>query len=846
MENIREHVYLAALLHDIGKFYQRADIGSVDGSRYLTSSVKNLENMLLPSFNGVKSHKHALWTAQFIVENEAVFKNLVGSDIVDLRDRNNLIQISAGHHLPFSQQSSLGKIIKEADSLSSGMDRDSEIAFKDAQDETETGWDAFRRKRMSSILESIGLTKEELEKKKNWYHIPVEAITLAKRFFPNNSFDTAPDYEKLWFDFVRDFKFIQADTYRAFSETLLNLLFKYAGCIPASTVHFPDVSLYDHSKMTAALAVCLYDYEQENSKNPNPFLVIGADFSGIQPYIYQIVSKYAGKNLKGRSFYLRILADAVVKYILKELNLFQSNIIYNSGGSFYLIAPNTGFVRDKIVQIIETIEQKMFDAHGATLFLALDYVALSKEALMSRNGENLAQVWADLFQKRDNKKNRKFSHIVANNYADFFEPMHFGIETDRITGEGISQHEKTRNVEEIGRVKQLTYQQIELGKRLRDSDILAVSEGEVPYWRDKNPIEPAGLGFFFYLLKKGDLKQLKQQLRGSADRISIITLNGKDGNCEFMYGDSDNDLMVQGVNNIYGLEFYGGNLFDGATFDEFCKKESEDAFRRLGILRMDVDNLGHIFQKGILRERATLSRYAVLSRSFDYFFSGYINTIQQEVASDTSFIVYSGGDDLFIVASWEDAIELAKRIQSDFHAFTCYNPEFSLSGGIAIVTPKFPIMKGAKESEEEEKLAKSHECAGKMKNALSFMDTPFNWEEEFPVVESLKNKIVGLVKAKELPKSFIGKVLQHTTNAKIENHKITNLRIFWLIPYDMGRMVDRNTSIESKQLIDNYKKEVCSKQATKLNDTPIRTLYHSLELWAFAARWAELEIRTNE
>jgi CRISPR-associated protein Csm1 len=55
-----------------------------------------------------------------------------------------------------------------------------------------------------------------------------------------------------------------------------------------------------------------------------------------------------------------------------------------------------------------------------------------------------------------------------------------------------------------------------------------------------------------------------------------------------------------------------------------------------------------------------------VSRSFDYFFSGYLNTIQQEIAPDTSFIVYSGGDDLFNVASWEDAIELAKKIRSDF------------------------------------------------------------------------------------------------------------------------------------------------------------------------------------
>ena len=846
MKNVREHIYLAALLHDLGKFYQRADTGSTDSSKYLTSSVKNLENALLPSFNGIRSHKHALWTAQFIIENEIVFKNLVGSDIADLRDKNNLMQVSAGHHLPFSQQSSLGKIVKEADSLSSGMDRDSEIALKDAQDESEAGWNDFKKKRMSSVLESIGLTKEELERKNDRHHIPVESITLTNRYFPSKNFDTIANYEKLWFDFVRDFKLIQANTYRAFSETLLNLLFKYAGCIPSSTVHFPDVSLYDHSKMTAALAVCLYDYEQENNKTPNPFLLIGADFSGIQPYIYQIVSKYAGKNLKGRSFYLRILADAVVKYILKELNLFQANIVYNSGGSFYLIAPNTVFVREKLAQIIDTIEQKMFKAHGTTLFLAIDYVTLSKDALMHRNGENLTEAWDDLFQKRDNKKNRKFSYVIKNNYADLFEPMHFGIETDRVTGEGISQQDNTHKVEEVGCVKQLTYQQIELGKRLRDSDILAVSEGEVPYWRDKNPIEPAGLGIFFYLLKKDDLKQLKQQLRGSADHISIVTLNGKEGNCEFMYGDSDNDLMMQGVNNIYGLDFYGGNIFDGNSFDKFCKKEGEDAFRRLGILRMDVDNLGSIFQEGILPDRVTLSRYAALSRSFDYFFSGYINTIQQEVAPNTSFIVYSGGDDLFIVASWQDAIELAKRIRYDFRLFTCHNPAFSLSGGIAIVTPKFPIMRGAKESEGEEMLAKAHNCDGKMKNALSLMLTPLNWEEEFPVVEQLKSKIVELATQETLPKSFIGKVLQHKANAEIENHKIGNLRISWLIPYDMGRMVDRNTSVGSKHLIDNYKKEVCGRQAIKLNGIPVKTLYHPLELWAFAARWAELEIRTNK
>ena len=100
--------------------------------------------------------------------------------------------------------------------------------------------------------------------------------------------------------------------------------------------------------------------------------------------------------------------------------------------------------------------------------------------------------------------------------------------------------------------------------------------------------------------------------------------------------------------------------------------------KRLGVLRMDVDNLGKIFQGGISPERATLSRYSALSRSMDYFFSGYLNTIWQEVAPEQSIIIYSGGDDVFIVGSWEQTIAIAKRIKEDFRKFSCGNPNFSI------------------------------------------------------------------------------------------------------------------------------------------------------------------------
>lgn len=845
MGNIREHIYLAALLHDIGKFYQRADTGSVASSIKLDQEVKNLELMLLPSYKGRTTHKHALWTAQFIIDNRSVFNSLVGSNLSDLSDKNNLIQLSAGHHLAYDQQSELGKIIKEADSLSAGMDRSSDLALKDEQDERETNWDSFKKKRMLSILETIGLTTEQIQEKSNWHHYPVEKLTLSKGFFPKKEFDGTPDYTKLWNEFNRDFKFIQSNTYRAFSETLLSLLFKYTSTIPASTIHFADVSLFDHLKTTAALAVCLYDYEKDKEKYDNPFLLIGADFSGIQNYIYQIVSKYAGKNLKGRSFYLRLLSDALVKYILKRLNLFQSNVIYNSGGSFYILAPNTSYVRKELTDIMDTIEQKMFDDHGTTLFVALDYVEMSKDTLMNRNGKSINDSWGELFLKRDKKKLNRYSNLILSNYHNIFEPTLYGIETDVITGEGIYKNEKTKIIAEVGKVKYTTYQQIELGKKLRESEIMIISEVEIPYWKDKNPLQPLGLGFYFYLLKRSELRQMKDELRASADKVSIITFNGESGNCDFMYAGQSDDMLMHGINNIFGLEFYGGNIFDGKTFDEFCRKDNPDVYKRLGVLRMDVDNLGSIFQSGIQKDRSTLSRFSALSRSFDYFFSGYLNTIQQDIAPTNSFILYSGGDDLFIVGSWDKSIKLAKQIRKDFDLFACGNSNFSVSGGIAIVAPKYPIMKASSESDVEEKRAKNHTVNELSKNSISFMSTPLNWDKEFPIVERLKDKIVKLISEKKLASSFIGKILQHRASAKIERHKITNLKTFWMVPYDLGRMVSRNTDFEVKEVIDNCKTEICGNRNT-LDGAPIITSYHAIELWAFAVRWAELEIRTNK
>lgn len=832
MDNtVREHLYLAALLHDIGKFYQRADTGSVSGSKYLKPVITELSGTLLPVYKGNYSHKHCLWTAQFIEDYSSVFQRLTSNPLNDLTDKDNLINLSAGHHLSFQQQTELGKILKKADSLSSGMDRDSDDAMKDDQDES--GWDSFKKKRMVSILQDIH--KNRVEKRR---HLPLCSVKLGKEYFPDIA-DNIPDYASLWSDFKKEFNLIQANTYHAFAETLLSLLFKYTTAIPASTINFPDVSLYDHLKTTAAIAICLYDYQRQPASE-NPFLLIGGDLSGIQNYIYQVISKYAAKNLKGRSFYLRILSDAIVRFILKELHLFQSNVIYNSGGSFYILAPNTEEVKSKLKETISVIENNLFRSHGVSLFVAVDFVEMSEDSLMHRNGKSLRRVWKDLFEKRDAKKQTKFASVIKEGYERFFMPMGGERLHDSITGEEFLKEEQahTRELDEEGKelqLREITFRQIQFGKNLRESDLMVVSEDEIPYWNDKGFISPADLGFYYYLLKFADVEKMKEQLRASADKVSIVSLNGgRMLDCNFM-------RSIDGLNNIYSLEFYGGNLYSGKTFDQMCENES---FSRLGVLRMDVDNLGSLFQSGIEERRATLSRYTALSRSLDYFFSGYLNKIQQEIDKENTFIIYSGGDDVFIVGRWGKTIEIAERIRTDFKTYTCENPAFSISGGIAIVGDKFPIMKGAEESDKEEKNAKNHTCAGSEKNALSFMGTPLNWDEEYEVVKRLMEEIRVFTEQNWLPKSFISKVLSHALNAQIENHTIKKVKTFWMLTYDLSRMKDATKESACKELINNCILEVCGNKET-LNGEKIKTDYHPLELWAFAARWAELEIRTS-
>src|SRR5690554_7065581 len=105
MQKERQKIYLAALLHDIGKFYQRADEPYWESSK-LKETSKKLADVICPQNDKGEvtfpTHQHVIWTNDFL---ENILEEKLGSlgyavNPFDKRKSNddNLINLSVYHH----------------------------------------------------------------------------------------------------------------------------------------------------------------------------------------------------------------------------------------------------------------------------------------------------------------------------------------------------------------------------------------------------------------------------------------------------------------------------------------------------------------------------------------------------------------------------------------------------------------------------------------------------------------------------------------------------------------------------------------------------------------------------
>lgn len=775
-------IILAALLHDIGKFWQRT-------GEKLTSEDEKLLGDCCP-YSKEKdnyTHQHVLYSGRFIREYFTKRWEMV----------ENIVLY---HHLPqnaIKHYRYLTKIVTLSDWLSSGERR--------GREEEETGDPS--KEPLVSIFSRIKITGDIPET-----YFPL--VRLNKDFshlFPKLNKKEAirtDSYKTLWSQFENEVKLLDFNTpFETFINQLLCLLEKYTLFIPVATYRDkPDLSLYHHLKTTAAIASCLYqlkvseeDLDQilESFKESNKAslqkevcLLVTGDISGIQDFIYSVTSEDALKGLRGRSFYIQLLSETVAKYILRSFNLYPCNLLYAGGGHFYILLPLTREVREDLQDIEKEMDKLLLKAHRGRLSVIL---ASHPIRLIDFHQKEFGNVWEKTGGVLAREKRRKFGSLLSEK-EEFFKilgPFEEGGERKacKVCGEELSGGEEG----ECSLCKSFA----ELSSNLAQARFL---EEEMI-----SPKPLKGLPKTWYEIFEAMGRRYFPEVHKPQQSLVI-------NSTEFLSQER----------RYKGFCFLNRRapLVEGGikTLDEFAR--DSQGVNNWGVFRADVDSLGEIFSKG-LGEDKTISRMAMLSHLLSLFFSGYIESLASEY-KDKIYVVYSGGDDLFVVGSWSALPDFAQKIYNEFRRFTSNN--FTLSGGIFIApSEKFPLYQAADSAGEVLEEAKK-----RGKDRITFLDLeePMPWKE-FREVEKVKDKIVELIDD-GIPKALLFMLYSSWDEKELVKEGKVSMHRIWRLLYAFKRLKER---YEEKAVeLDELEKMVVIEKDLK----PYLNI---------AVRWAELLTR---
>jgi CRISPR-associated protein Csm1 len=782
MNDHKSTLYKAALLHDIGKFWQRTK--------------EQLRWTAHPKLS-------ELFTTVWLEDEE-----------IDFFVRHHHEKDLRGKKTEDPWLKTLAGIICEADTLSSGE------RSKDVR--------SFELRPMHSIFDHYHYDSS-IQKVRHFQ--PIGSFTPTNYTMPVFLADFKEElhrenYREKWEDFFKE-----ADIEDAYPETILELLKKYLWCIPSSYSGFkPDISLYEHTHTTAAIAVCMHDFFYRDNPSPEPvsfykikkqeeerYLLLSGDFTGIQNFLYDISHKGAVKALKGRSFWVQQMTESIARWVAARCGVYNANILYASGGKFYVLLPNLDSLKNDLLPVLkQELDKRMSYWFDDDLGIVWDFLLLSGMDLK----KNVPNKWEKLDALLDLQKKQRFS---ASFNPDFFSPQApFGVVIQcQNSKKDLCRREELNNLkpsnakngflsfdfpderkvfyheEDAYQVSPEQYVAQSLGQDIRNNRSILVSMPEGDY--DMAGTEK--IDFFSKVIAYEHIPTL--------ERITLL---------------NQDNIMAPEFSTLgipTSWKFYGGDWIpkeDNETRDFDRIISDAMGIERLGVLRMDVDNLGKIFACQIVKP--SFSRIVQLSAMLDFFFSGYLNclkdmywTVGQGIVKESELseaealaladednksalplrdilqIVYAGGDDLFIVSTWNVLPDLAWWIHQKFKEFTCNNPCFELSAGIALFDNKYPVYKAAKYAGQAlddakgkwaDKNGKPHE-----KGRISFLGKAMSWKD-FEISRHLSKE---LYKTKgELKRGLVSRLEE-----MYDNYFSVKQQLKWLKKYEpqRGRPFDK-------------------------------------------------------
>lgn len=544
-----------------------------------------------------------------------------------------------------------------------------------------------------------------------------------------------------------------ADDFFVLLDTLLK---KHLWSVPAGKGPGIDVSLYDKMRSSAAIIVCL----KQAGKEAEPFLLLAADFSGIQNYIFTAARtniKGVSKRLRARSFLVDAMIQSLAYQICEEMDVPYGNILMLTGGKFYLLLPNNSTVVNKLHTMKQTLEHDLYRRFYGEISVNMAWVTFGDGGLA-----DYSATITELSRNLRTEKQQAFCTVLAGE-MEWREDRFVLI--DDLTGKHGCPSCGCRLMDHGREICPDCQRQEELGGKLAAADRLWFSRG----------------GGEFQLWDHCFLSFSQSMAQGALIRVEQLN------SWEISPGMTHLPLGVRLMANHLPKAPDGEPL----TFSDIA--ECSCGSKRIAVLKADVDNLGYLFADGMReggRHYGTVSRVSTLSRLLDMFFSGHISHLLK-TEYPTVYSVFSGGDDLFLIGPWEVMPKLALRIQQDFRAFSGENPCVTLSAALYTANPKTNIALLAEQSEQELKRVKNSATQalypGKQgRNGVSFLGDLFSWED---LAAQLDNIVALRPAVGSVNISILRRIVQYSDMYRkfLHDHDVLGLMFEPLLHYDQVR-----------------------------------------------------------
>lgn len=696
MKKEKIDLFYGALLHDIGKVIQRAT-----GER----------------------KKHAL----------------VGADWFDEIADNQVISDQIRYHMANYQSDKLGNdhlayITYIADNIASGVDRRQSNEESD-EDASAKIWDTYTNQ--ADIFNVFGAQTDKRYFKPTVLNLKSEPNFASATYEPFSKGDYSAIATRIKNE-LAEFEFNQAQI-----DSLLNLFEATLSFVPSSTntKEIADISLAEHSRLTAAFALAIYDYLEDKGRHnykedlftkasafyeEEAFLLASFDLSGIQDFIYNIATSGAAKQLKARSLYLDFMSEYIADSLLDNLGLNRANLLYVGGGHAYFVLANTEKTVETLVQFEKDFNQFLLANFQTRLYVAFGWGSFAAKDIMSElnSPESYRQVYQKASRMISEKKISRYDYQTLMLLNRGGKSSERECEICHSVENLVSYHDQ--------KVCDICRGLYQFSKEIaHDHFIITENEGL--------PIGPNAClkGIAFEKLSQEDFSRVYVKNDYKAGTVKATHVFVGDYQCDEIY-----------------------------NYAALSKNENGLGIKRLAVVRLDVDDLGAAFMAGFSQQGngqySTLSRSATFSRSMSLFFKVYIN----QFANDKKLsIIYAGGDDVFAIGSWQDIIAFTVELRQNFIKWT--NGKLTLSAGIGLFADKTPISLMAHQTGELEEAAKGNE-----KDSISLFSSDYTFKFDQFITNVYDDKLEQIRyffnHQDERGKNFIYKLIELLRNYESE------------------------------------------------------------------------------